>query len=463
MSVTVEFPKQKPSEQEKPDVVFADLAKLSPIEYDKVREKKAKEMGVRVGTLDKAVSEINKGKTEAHGRAIKLYEPEPWHEPVTGSEALTAAANAIIRHMVIRNEDADACALWCAHTYIYKRFDHTPRLMITAPTAECGKTVLMSHMIGNMITKPQPVELMKPAPFFRLAEGHAPSFLIDEVDVFIQEDSELLAAINNGWEPHGGVLRCVGDDHEVRIFSTHCPVAMAGINLQKKLPATTRSRSITITLERAVVGEIADTDLYDSKKHRKALHVIGRKFARWCGDNEKQIQHADQKLPKSVRNRLANKWGPLFAIAQVAGGDWPKRAEKALFAQQDMSEPSKSELLLADTRRVVTGKVISTKELIHRLCGIEDAPWCNYNFREREGDRRHITDRQISNLLKPYKITPTQFKIAGDKTRGYRRSRLENAWERYLPEPTPKISGTPVQPSDSKGFSDIRNATQVMM
>ena len=39
------------------DEQIAELAKLSPIEYDKIRKKRAKEMGVRSRTLDKAVSE----------------------------------------------------------------------------------------------------------------------------------------------------------------------------------------------------------------------------------------------------------------------------------------------------------------------------------------------------------------------------------------------------------------------
>jgi putative DNA primase/helicase len=98
------------------------------------------------------------------------------------------------------------------HTHIYRIFDHTPRLLITAPDAECGKTVLMTHMVGKLVNKPQSVELMKAAPFFRLAEALHPTYLIDEMDVFIKEDSDLLAAVNNGWEPHGGVPRCVGED-----------------------------------------------------------------------------------------------------------------------------------------------------------------------------------------------------------------------------------------------------------
>ena len=247
------------------------LAKLPPLEYEKQRKEAAEELGIdRIQILDKEVSKARKGtsQTTGQGQTITLYEPEPWSDPVNGAMVLDMATEAINRHMVIREEDAYAAALWALHTHLYEVFNHTPRLLITAPDAECGKTVLMTHMVGNLVTKPQPVEIMKPAPFFRLAEAFRPSFLIDESDVFLRDDSDLIAAINNGWDPHGGVPRCVGDDNEVKLFSTHCPVVLAGIEMEKHLPATTISRSITIHLERAASNEIELENIYDKRKRK---------------------------------------------------------------------------------------------------------------------------------------------------------------------------------------------------
>ncbi len=217
------------------------LTSLNPLEYDRERKEAAVNLDVSVSALDEAVKQARRETTETatKGRSINFYEPDPWSTPIDGSIALTEAANHILRHMRINEADAYACALWAAHTYMFEDFDHSPRLCITAHTEESGKTVLMSHLVGNLSNKPLSVELMKPAPFFRLAEEHKPTFLIDECDVFIRDDMELAAALNNGWEPHGGVSRCVGDDNEVRIFSTFTPTAMAGIELHKKLPATT--------------------------------------------------------------------------------------------------------------------------------------------------------------------------------------------------------------------------------
>jgi len=448
-----------------PDETIAQLATLSFVEYEKIRKEKAKVIGIRVSVLDKMVRE-ERGEPEAKegsGRAIKLYEPEPWDSPVNGAEVLDEAYNVIMRHMLIRKDDAIACVLWAVHTHLYDIFDHTPRLLITAPDAECGKTLLMTHMVGSLVTRPQPVELMKAAPFFRLAESLKPTFLIDEMDFFIKEDSDLLAAVNSGWEPHGGVPRCVGEDNEVRIFSTHCPVAMAGVELNKKLPATTNTRSIVISLERAAYEDISDEDIYNAKQHKPVLIDIGRKIARWSLDHRDKVSEIVPCLPPKIRNRLADKWIPLFKIANVVGGEWPNHAKAALFGQVDMSEPSKAIMLLEDIRKVMDPDEdhIGTKDMISRLCKMEGAPWSNYNFMQHDEDRRHISNRQISNLLKKYNIQPKNVRVGGKIQKGYDLAALQNAWNRYLsPIDTPDDNATALQLNNHKAFKQFTNDTK---
>jgi putative DNA primase/helicase len=424
------------------------LAALGPLEYDRERPTAADELGVSVGALDKAVKKVRQEITDtaAKGRPITFYEPEPWPEPVDGSEALTEAANHIKRHMRIKEADAYACALWACHTFMFDEFDHSPRLCITAHTEESGKTVLMSHLVGNLSNKPFPVELMKPAPFFRLAEDYKPTFLIDECDVFIRDDMELAAALNNGWEPHGGVSRCSGDDNEVRIFSTFTPTAMAGIELQRKLPATTLGRSIVVSLERAIDDEI--DVIFNRKSHQEGIRETAHKLARFINDNRQRIANCEPGLPEGVRNRLADKWTPMFKIAEIAGGDWPKNAEMALRGQQDVSEPSRALELLIDIKKVMPNHGhLFTKTLISKICALDDSPWLEYNFKGRDEEARKISDRQISNLVGQFGVKPKDVKIAGITKKGYHRDDLENAFKRYIPVSLPNTcppSATPL-------------------
>jgi len=439
---------------------IARLAALPVLEYDRVRESEASALGVRVATLDREVAKARQSEAPhevAAGRGVTFYEPEPWPDPVSGVEVLDQALALLLRHMVMRPEDAAAVALWCAHVYLFAGFSHSPRLLITAPDAECGKTMLLFHMVGNLVTRPQPVELMKAAPFFRLAELHKPTFLIDEMDVFIDEDSELLAAVNNGWEPHGCVLRCIGDDNEVRQFGTHTPVAMAGIDLIKKLPGTTVSRSVVVTLERAADDEITEANIYDARTHRAPLREIGRKLARWTADHAATIAAADPIMPVGVRNRLADKWRPLLAIADAAGGRWPALARSALAAQIDEREPSKALLLLADIREILRPgeQVIPTANLIERLCAIEESPWKDYNYKERDDERRRITSRQLATLLKRYQIASGNVHIGGLVPKGYRVEHLTAACNRYLPRVPPELSAHPLPSHENKVLGSI--------
>ena len=434
---------QLPTEPEKAaaerlKLKLAELNEMSDVEYEACRKGVAKEYDVRSDFLDK---QRKNGAThngdDSQGRPIELYEPEPWPEPVDGAEVLLEAAMLIQRYMVMRKEDITASVLWAVHTHLFTHFTHSPRLMIDAPDAECGKTMLMTHMIGNLVNRPYNCEGVGVAPFFRLAQGYKPTFLIDEADVFLKTDADLLYAVNGGWEPQGSVPRCVGDANEVRTFSTFAPTVLAGVTLNKVLPTTTISRSIVIHLERASLAEVEGITPYDSRTHKSDFLQVGRKIARWCEDNAALVAAQRPDLPESVRNRLAEKWEPLFAIANVAGGDWPTLTHKALMSRREIGEKSRAVELLEDIRECFFDGEdrIHTGLLIDRLCLLNESQWIDYNFKAGRPEDRRITNKQIARLLAPYVITPSQFRVNGVKARGYYREHFLEAWERYTTPP----------------------------
>src|SRR5437660_10983653 len=63
------------------------LAKLSPLEYDRVRRTAATELRIRVETLDAEVVSRRTPSDAADGSLI-FDEPEPWPEAVDGAELL---------------------------------------------------------------------------------------------------------------------------------------------------------------------------------------------------------------------------------------------------------------------------------------------------------------------------------------------------------------------------------------
>ena len=373
-------------------------------------------------------------KPRLQGEAVKLAQPEPWPEPVEGAIILTNTAEAIQRHMAMREVDTYVVALWCAHTHIFEVFGHTPRLAITAPAAECGKSVLL-NLVSNLVSKPMEADNISPAPFFRLAASQQPTFLIDEVDVWLKEDSDLRGALNNGWQRNGQVIRCVGDSHEVRAFGTHTPVALVGIQLPKKLKETTLTRSIVVELTRALPEEVIE--YYDQRKHRKVLGDLCRQLARWTTDNSATLAACDPTLPPGVLNRRADKWRPLFAIAESAGGVWPERVKRALLAEDSANTYTREVQLLHDIAAILADGTyepgIFTDELIDALCGTEESNWAEYNFRQRDAEDKKITSRQLAKLLKDYKCVSEAIRRSDGRRRGYHTNQLQAAIQRYLP------------------------------
>ena len=374
-----------------------------------------------------------KKSTRLQGDAIELFEPEPWPEPVEGAVVLTDVAETLQQHMAMRDVDTYVVALWCAHTHVFDRFSHTPRLAITGPAPECGKTVLLSHLIGNLVNRPQSTDNMSPAAFFRMASSYQPTFLIDEIDAWLRADNDLPGAINGGFDRHGGVTRCVGDSQEVRQFRTYAPVAFAGITLPKKLPDPTLSRSILVELARALPGEVAEP--YDRRRHKKHMLVLCRQLARWTSDSAEAIGDCDPVLPSGVLNRQADKWRPLFALAETAGGLWPEWIKRALLSEEGSHTGTKGIQLLKDIRTVLDkghfDPAIFTDELISGLCEPEDSVWRDHNFRSKE---TQIKPRQLANLLAGFKCLPETIRRGTERRKGYDTHKLHTAIRRYLPD-----------------------------
>jgi putative DNA primase/helicase len=226
------------------------LAKLSTLDYERERKGAAERLNVRASILDRLIAaERDKGENgNKQGRAINFAEPEPWPEPVDGAKLLDDLAAGIRRYIVMPDNEAAACALWIMHTYLLDCFVITPRLAITSPVSQCGKTTLID-VLTPLVLRPLRNESATASVVFRTIEKVRPTLLIDEADNsgFVQEANETRAILNSGYRRGGAVLRTVGDDFEPRQFATYSAAAIAMIG---QLPETLANRSISIVLQR---------------------------------------------------------------------------------------------------------------------------------------------------------------------------------------------------------------------
>jgi putative DNA primase/helicase len=425
-------------EESSDEAVMQELAALTPLEFDRRRKTEAKKLGVRPATLDKLVAALRpKSEGELQGRGIDLGTIEHWAEPVDGASVLNEVAQTFSRYLALPPGAADVLAVWAAHTHVFDAFDFSPRLNLSSPEKGCGKTTARD-VVGLFVPRPLATENLSVAVLFRIIESQQPTLLADECDAWVNDNEELRGLLNAGHRRGGQALRCEGEGNEVRAFNVFAPAVLCGIG---SLPGTLHDRSIVIRLERAKPGELRHR--FDSR-HTKREQELRRKLARWCADNRELIKSHDPVLPEAAFNRVGDNWRPMFAAAEVAGGDWPQRIADAfakLVRQEDADAQGLAIMLLADIQTVFADKKtdrLFSKELVDALCAMEDRPWP-----EARRDKP-ITAAWLSRRLRPFRIFPKSLRIEPDNAKGYELGAFQEAFTRYLP---------------SKGESNRHNVT----
>lgn len=405
-----------------------ELARLSPLEYERVRHAAAEQLRVRVAVLDEEIKYRRKrGNTEpAAGQAPLFPEITPWGEPVDGAAVLDELRSVFSRYLALPSYASVALPLWTMHTHCFDVFTHTPRLNVYSPEKGCGKTLVLDILQG-LTPRALRMDNVTSAVLFRLIEARQPTLLVDEHDTFLKNNERLRGILNSGHRRGGVVGRCDGDKHDVRTFRTFAPVALAGIG---HLPGTIADRSIAVRMRRALPGEI--NERFDSRK-TEALSELQSKLARWGDDHRAALTECDPRMPEGFNNRQVDNWFPLLAIADAAGGEWPRLAREAaagLAANDSDNSSSLGVLLLRDCWGIFGGRSKGTmfsKDLLTALLALEESPWTEYQY------GKPLTVNQLSRRLRGYGIRSQTVRDGDQTAKGFKREDFEDAWSRYLP------------------------------
>jgi hypothetical protein len=154
-------------------------------------------------------------------------------------------------------------------------------------------------------------------------------------------------------------------------------------------------------------------------------------------------------MPPALRNRAADNWRVLIAIADDLGyGEPARRAAVTLSASRPDQDLRVT--LLADIRIVFQARGVdrmASSALVAALLGLDHGLWSEWRGPNDDRPPRKLTQGELSRLLRPFGIWPKTIWPAhrrpGDKSsRGYLRSQFETAWHAYCPSPD-----TPTQPS----------------
>jgi hypothetical protein len=385
------------------------------------------------------------------------------HAPrLSGSEILHRLTAYLRRYVVLTDEQADLVALWLVHTNALDAADTTPYLEVVSAEKRSGKTRLL-EVLSTVAAKPWFTGRVTAAVLVRKVADLAPTLLLDESDAAFQGDkdySEALRGILNSGFRRGGVASlCVGQGANLSYadFPVFSPKAIAGIG---RLPDTISDRAIKIELRRRARSE--PVERFRLRKVEPEAKTLKAEAAAWAGAHVERLAGLELPLPEELDDRAQEICEPLLAVAEVAGGDWPERARRAVIVLAGESAREDSESLgirlLRDIRAVFEDKQadrLPTGELLESLQAAEEAPWGSLRGAP-------LGARGLARMLKPYGVKPEKLREGDHTFRGYRRADFEDAWMRYAPAPPEEAEQGehPEHPAD-RADSDVPHKADV--
>lgn len=428
--------------------------------------------------LLKAKSELDRGtKAGVRGRAVTLKEPEVWPEPVDGVKLLNDLSAWVRRYVWLPKEAADAIAAWVAATWFVRDLYFAPVLALISATKRCGKTLVLD-LLRHVCRRGSLTSGIGASPpvIFRLNETRQPTFLIDEAEKLggPKADRDLIAMLNVGYRRGATVQRCVesGGDYAVREFDAFGFRALAAI---RGVWDTILDRAIVVPLHRK--PRDGTVERFNGRKVEREGATLAAQLGRWAEDHRRVIAEAENGAPRPLwlHDRECDNWACLFAVAALAGGDWPGRVGKAAraLARCAGDDADLGERLIEDLRAIYERErwpeAMRSGDVVKKLKEMEDAPWSE--LRHGQG----ISTHKLAEMLRPFGVRPCQCRMAstGEKVRGYWRADLLPVFARYSAselgqvgqssdkaDPAASEGGTSDTVSPTAGFCDNDRCAQ---
>jgi hypothetical protein len=160
-----------------------------------------------------------------------------------------------------------------------------------------------------------------------------------------------------------------------------------------------------------------------------------------------------------LRDRQADNWRPLIAIADAFGADWAMRArDAALSSAGQHQDEDAAVVLLRDIRDIFDVRGVDrlpSKTMLDHLTAADDAPWSEWRGIHGNQQPRKLSSGELARLLQPFQIRPQTIRVfataSGRPTlKGYYRAQFEAAWRSYC-----KDGVTPSQPKNIRHLQTV--------
>ena len=407
------------------------------------------ESGISWNDLTAILAEADNPATDA------ASSPPP--PPPPSVSLLDIVTRLIERHVDMPPGERLIGGLWTMHTWIFDKFNVTPRLAVLSPARDCGKSTLL-HLISYLVDEPFLVDDVSAAAARYWVDEHPrTTLLVDEFDnLNLSQNRELRTLFNTGHGRGSGSSRRVQGG--TRRFKNFAPLCMGGIGMLPATFAPLATRTIKICLHRAPPAAV----LQKLDEHNPDFAIARGLIRPWAQSCKLSL---DPPMPSAFYNRVADNYRPLFAIADDLGcGAEAREAALALESRYFNDDPGV--VALCDLRTVFnmhgpSFDRISTEEAIEKICEVNER-WLEWRGPREDQQPHQLTPIELAHLISRFEIRtksiwPLNRKVLGVKSskKGYFRAQFSDVWARYcLPE-----RGTAAHPSKIIRLASGRNGT----
>ena len=352
-----------------------------------------------------------------------------------GINALVLTRELLQQYVGASETELDAIALWSLHTYVYRQFQASPRLVLHSPVLGCGKSTVLDCLSILAHDAHKADSITTAAYYHRLQMDH-PTMLLDQgEDLPLDQDGVMKASLNAYKAGSYREIRWKGQNIRLDLYN---PLALAAIG---RLYRTLMSRSVIINMKR-FAGDLRQFALSDTRD----LEIAQQMIFDWA-ESVQLNRYPD--LPEGMRNRPAELWRPLISVADSFGPEWGVKARRAALelGKRDYSTDY-GEKLLTDIRTLFHTRGVDrffSEELTTALCTMEESPWPEWRGIHDNQHARALTKYELARLLDPFEIHPKVIWVRRGGSRksasGYMRSQFESAWASYC---GPEARQTPI-------------------
>lgn len=254
--------------------------------------------------------------------------------------------------------------LMLALTHVKDAFTSVPFGLITSDRPKVGKTTLSTDIPALLADVPWEVNSLTTEPAMRakFMDRIPPStILLPDISKVFGESglngrtSKVYQLLVAGYRRTGKV------EVSVNRVSTQLPAYFVAFldGLNNAVPGDLATRAIHFKLT-AKPSNIRMRDALSIPVAREA-EPLKKALHRWATSSRRQMQQfmlsSVLRVHPLLTDRLLQLWGPLFAIADAAGGAWPQRC-LAAFLEMALDENDKPVVLAEDRALLDTSKVL---------------------------------------------------------------------------------------------------------